>query len=104
MLKTTIAAASDSCTASTRGIARAEPNCGSAESAITQPPTGSVAAPVTAIRPFGPIDHAGRREAVHREERRHQREATADDDRAHVALPRARTMSPPRRAPSPRAR
>ena len=28
-------------------------NCGSADSAITKPPTGSVAAPVTAIRPFG---------------------------------------------------
>ena len=35
-----------------------------------------------------PDEHAGRHEPVHREERRHDREAAANDDRARVAAPR----------------
>ena len=51
--------ASTACTAMTRGIARADAKSGNADSAITMPPTGSVAAPVTAIRPLLPTSIPG---------------------------------------------
>ena len=52
-------------------------SAGSAESASTAPPTGSTAAPVKAITPFGD-QHSGRRKAMHGQNPGHRGEGRAE--------------------------
>ena len=70
------------------GIDRRSFTTASVERARTAAPTGSVAAPVSAIDPVLPDEHAGRDEPVHGEERGHDREPAGDDHRAGVTAPR----------------
>ncbi len=84
-LTTTVAAATAAERAITFGIERGSTSARTPERASTAAPTGSVAAPVSAMTPFGPTSDAGRDEAVDGEQRSHDREAAADHDGAAVA-------------------